>query len=501
MIRSTENAELHSETDPLGRIDHPTPHPDAQHREPPRWATTPMTAETLLPIDRRGELREMISMAVPVVITTGARAMMDVADYIMIARLPTHDAQAAILPAQTLMWSYIVIGLGVTSMINTYASQCLGRGQHRECSAYAWQSLYLAALFGAIGVAVIPLMPTLVRLVGHDPQVQEAEIAYLQIALLTTGPTIAGQGLGWFFIGVHRPWPTSWSAIEANIVNVLCGIVLIFGYLGFEPMGIRGAAIATLIATIYRVVRLGCTMLLTSPNAHFQTRSTWRPSWTRFRELLRTGMPYGVQWMSEVVVWAIFVNVLVGRTFGTAELIATNTAWQYLRIAFLPSIGVGQALTAVVGRAIGAGDPERAMRQVRIAAWMTLIYMGSLGVIYALFGRELISWFNDDPETLRVGASIMICTALFQLFDSLGITYSAALRGAGDTFVPSVFFIASTWLIVVGGGWIMTKAFRQMGSVGPWLSASVLFVVTALFLWYRWNGRAWMKIDLLSKRS
>ncbi len=76
---------------------------------------------------RRGELRNVIAMAVPVVITTSSRALMDVADYVMITNLDSTDAQAAMLPAQMIMWCYIVLGLGIVSLVNTFASQSVGR--------------------------------------------------------------------------------------------------------------------------------------------------------------------------------------------------------------------------------------------------------------------------------------------------------------------------------------------------------------------------------------
>jgi MATE family multidrug resistance protein len=341
-----------------------------------------------------------------------------------------------------------------------------------------------------------PFLPALITAIGHDPNVQSLELAYSRVALLTVGPTTAGVGLGWFFVGIHRPWVTMWSVIEANVVNVLVSLVLIFGYLGFEPMGIAGAAWGTLAGVSYRTLRL--TLVLVGPSMHrvYASRSTWRPSWSKLRRLLRTGMPCGLHWVSEVVVWAIFVTVLIGSKFGTAHLVATNTAWQYLRLAFMPTIGVGQAITALVGKSIGAGNPQRAVREVRYGVLITLAYMGTLAFIYGFLGRELISLFNSEPEVVRIGGSIMICAAIFQLFDALGIIYNSALRGAGDTFVPSVFFIVSNWVIIVGGGWWVASTYPELGSLGPWIVASGLIVITGIFLWWRWHQRAWMKIDL-----
>ncbi len=456
---------------------------------------------TLQRKERRSEIRQVIALSIPVVITTSSRAVMDVVDYLMITRLEMPEAQAAILPAQIIMWSYIILGLGIASMVNTFASQSLGRKEYSECSAYAWQGLYIAVAFGIIGFALIPLLPTLITAIGHDPKVRVLEMAYTRVAVLTVAPTIAANCLGWFFVGVRRPWTTMWSAIEANVVNAVVSLVLIFGYLGFEPMGIAGAAWGTFAAVAYRTIRLGVALVGPSMQRTFSSHKMWRPSWHRLKNLFRVGLPCGLQWLCDVVVWAVFVNVLVGSNFGTTHLIATNTAWQYLRIAFFPTLGVGQALTALVGKSVGAGDPERAMRETRIAALITIGYMGSLSVLYWLKGPELIRLFNSDPEVVKVGGTIMLCAAVFQLFDAIGITYTAALRGAGDTFVPSMFFIISNWVILIGGGWFVATTWPELGSVGPWLAGSSLIVFTGIFLWWRWRSRAWLKIDLLRGMS
>ncbi|MCH8242899.1 MAG: MATE family efflux transporter [Planctomycetes bacterium] len=448
---------------------------------------------------RRGELRNVIAMAVPVVITTSSRALMDVADYVMITNLDSTDAQAAMLPAQMIMWCYIVLGLGIVSLVNTFASQSMGRKQWHDCSAFAWQGIYVAAIVGVIGVAARPLLPGIIDLFEHEESVRILELAYAKVSMFTVGPTLSAAALGWFFIGIHRPWVTMWSVIEANVVNVVVSLVLIFGWLGFEPMGIAGAAWGTLAGVVYRTLRLLLTMTTPAMDRQYGARQTWRPNWSKMKDLLRTGLPCGLHWISEVLAWTLFVSVLIGHKFGTAHLVATNTVWQFLRLSFMPSAGVGNALTALVGKSIGAGDPDRAIRETRIAAVITLVYMGGIGLIYAVFRRELIMLFNTDPEVVDIGASIMICAAVFQLFDALGITYVSALRGAGDTFIPSMMFIVGSWVIILGGGWTATRLFPQLQSLGPWIAASSFIVVTGVLLWYRWHSRKWMRIDLFRK--
>lgn len=447
------------------------------------------------------ELRLVLAQAIPSVVTTSARGLMDVADYVLITIAGLTAAQAAVLPAQMLMWSYTVIGFGVVMMINSFAAQALGRKEHKECSAYAWQSLYIAALFGVLALLFLPWLPRIVALIGHEPEVQAMEVAYLRVAVFVVGPTIAAEGLAGFFTGIHKPMVAMWTALEANVVNVAVSLVLINGWLGAPALGLVGAILGTLAACVYRLIRLTITMLSAKYAGTYRTRETWRPSGFRLRKLLAVGSPFGAQAFAEVVVWATFVSLLVGRKFGTTHLIATNTVWQYMRIAFMPCMGVGRAVTALVGKSIGAGDPDRAMREARDATLFTLAYMTGLSLVYFVFRHELVALFNSDPEIVRIGGWIMICACVFQVFDAVGITYSGALRGAGDTLVPSAFFIVSHWLIIVGGGWCMASFVPEWGSLGPWTTAAALIIVATIFLLWRWHSRRWVKIDLLAARD
>lgn len=451
--------------------------------------------------DLRTETRQIIALTIPVVITNSSRALMDVTDYLLISWAKLTEAQAAILPAQMLMWSYIVLGMGVVSMVNTFTAQSLGRGEREECSTYAWQTVYVAAFMGLVAFLLQPGIPHLIQLIGHESGVQHAETGYLRVMIHAVAPTIASNGLSWFFVGVRKPWVSTLSVLESNLVNVGVSAALVFGWFGTEPMGIMGAAWGTVIALYYRTIRLAITMWSSFYAHQFATRRMWRPSMKHFMRLVRSGTPFGAQMFFEIAVWAIFVTILVGRTFGTNDLIATNAAWQFMRIAFMPAMGVGQAVTSLVGHSIGAGRLERAIREVRFGVLITTVYMGALSMIYAIWGAELVGWFNPDPEVMRIGRGVMICTAVFQVFDGLAIIYASALRGAGDTFVPSIVFTVFNWVLIVGGGWAMTVLMPGMGSVGPWTAAAVLIIVAAAFFRWRWRGGAWKKIDLFGDRK
>ena len=437
----------------------------------------------------------MISMSVPIVITTCSRMVMDVADFKMISYLGDH-AQGAMMPAQITMWAFIVLGFGTICMVGTFVSQSLGRERYSDTSAYTWQGIYMAFFYGGFALFLFPVLPVVFSWIGHSPEIQALELCYARVGLLTIGLTIASEALASFFYGVHRPKVTMWSAIEANVINVAASLCLIFGLLGLPAFGIAGAAWGTLVGVTYRFVRLLAVFLSPAYAEQYRTRQTWRLDAGKIRAIIRVGLPQGLQWTSDVLVWMLFVNILVGRLFGDVHLIASNVAWQYLRISFMPAIGVGIALSALVGKAVGQGDQDLAIRVTRICVSILVVYMALLSLVYLVFRGSLIGWFNQTPEVVRIASAVMICAVIFQVFDGLSIAYNSALRGAGDTFWPAALFVVSHWLIVVGGGWLVATLRPQWGSIGPWAAATFLIVFLGFALWWRWHSRAWRRIDI-----
>ncbi|GJM26247.1 MAG: MATE family efflux transporter [Phycisphaerae bacterium] len=463
---------------------------------------------------RREEIRNVLAMSIPIVITTCSRLVMDLADFTMITHLDKVNdlngaAQGAIMSAQLIMWTFIVLGLGTISIVNTFVSQSLGRGRNAETSAYAWQGIYMGFAYSALCLGLYGVFPIVINWIGHSERIAELELIYCNVMILSIAPTIAGEALASFFNGIHRPKVTMWSAIEANILNIAVSWILMFGlapipalgFAGTPALGFAGAAWGTVVGVSYRFVRLLLVFLAHKNNATYSSRTTRRIDGEKMRSIIRVGVPQGFQWISEVVVWMLFVNVLIGRMFEDADLIASSVAWQFMRISFMPAIGVGIALSSLVGKAVGQGNPKLAMRYAKFAVLILVVYMGTLSIIYLQFRRELVGWFNDDPQVIDIAARIMICAVIFQVSDALGITYNSALRGAGDTFWPAMLYVISHWVIVIGGGWAIATLKPEWGSIGPWSAATFLLLFLSAALWWRWSSGAWQKINIFAKEN
>ncbi len=439
---------------------------------------------------------QLLLLAGPIIASMISRTVMSFVDFAMVSQLGT-DAQAAILPAGMLLFCGVSFGMGLVQAVNTLASQCYGRRELRECSAYMWQGVYLSVAFGLAVLAFWPVMPAIFAWFDHPAELQAMEVAYAQIGLLHIGPAIAGVAIGGFFNGIHRPRVNLVATVVANVFNVVGNYALIFGHFGFPAMGIAGAAWTTVIASILHVVILFAWLLLPGYRGPYAVWSMWRPSWSRLARLTRVGTPMGVQFTTDIIGWTFFANVLVGM-FGTVHLAANNVSWKFLEISFMPAVGLGAALTAAVGKCLGRGDSAQARRFVGWCLGMMMLYMGSIGLAMLIGRGHLIALLSDDPDVIRVGGYLLIFCAVFQVFDAMNITFMSALRGAGDTLWTAVVNGLLVVLLLVGLAWVMTVFRPAWGSVGPWLAATLYIIILAIAQWLRYRWGPWDRMNLFA---
>ena len=230
-------------------------------------------------------------------------------------------------------------------------------------------------------------------------------------------------------------------------------------------------------------------------------------------DLVKLGWPAGVQLCNDIASWSFFSLLLVGK-FGTEHMTGSTIAMRYMGISFMPAVGIGVATTAIVGKRIGQGRNDLARRRTHAALLAAMIYMGLCGVVFYFFRNPMVDFFVRVEPTMgqtaeqtsqmihtivQIGGNIMLCAAIFQLFDALGIVYIGALRGAGDTFWPMIMTIALSWGLVVGGGVAAVHLAPQLTSIGPWLAASLYVAVLGIAVAWRFESGAWRKVSLLAR--
>lgn len=455
-----------------------------------------LTVDSVLSKDetRWSGVRELMLLAIPIVITVGSNTLMTAVDAWMVTQYGGKDYIASIMPAGLLNHVLVSFFIGVVSCVGTFVGQCYGRRELRECSHYAWQGIYLS-IFIALGVmAFWPFTPAVFKFMGHSPEVQRLETLYFRLRLWGVGGAVMTVALGAFFYATSRSVIPMVAAILANLFNLVGDYALIFGKLGMPRMGIVGAAIATNIAAwLCALVMLGI-FLSSMINDTYATRRTWQWDWRRAKELFRVGWPAGLSMGMDVGSWAVFLCFLVGR-FGDSQLAAASITGNILAGSFMPTVALGIAITAIVGQWIGRGDVQRARARYITALKIGIAYMMFMGIIFIIFRRQLIGLFLDEADVIRFGSRFLIFAALFQLFDATAIVTGSALKGAGDTKWPMAVQIIVAWCVFLPLGYVL--AFHTgLGVYGGWVGANVYIWVLGTVLFYRFLGGRWKTINI-----
>ena len=451
---------------------------------------------------------EVLRLSWPAGLSMLNRTAMQFVDGLMVSGLGPTVLSAQLIGSLTALVPES-FATGTLTVVNTYVSQNLGAGRRGRCGQYVWAGLWLALAACAIVAPMALLGGPLFRALGHVEQGLEA--MYFRYMLLSIFLTLPARVIEQFFYGVHRPRTVLAASLVANAFNVLADYTLIFGKFGFPAWGLEGAAIGTVVSWGLQLAILAGVFFSAGMNRQYGTRRVFSASLGQVRELVRIGYPAGLGFLNDILPWTVFMAVLVGA-FGPAHRAASTIAMRYMPLSFMPVVGISIAATAVVGRYIGQGRKDLARRRAHAAVGLGIAYMSACGLAFFLFRYPLVRLFVNESVsaevspaqtgelvelTVRLGTYVMICAAVFQFFDALGIVYIGALRGAGDTFWPMVLTAATSWSMIIGGGYLMVRFVPQWGSIGPWITASACVVVLGVLMARRFESGVWQKINLL----
>ena len=463
-------------------------------------------------------IREVWSLAWPTIITMTSFTVMQFTDKLMVGQVGSVEIAAQ---GNAGTWAFAVIAtiMGVVTVVNTFVSQHLGAESPEEGPRYPWAAGWMASFsWACIIVPCIFIVPFVFKTIHPSPEEATLvllETEYAQYTLAGSVFLLIGRGFSQYFFGMHMPKVITVSAIIGNIINVVSNYILIFGeegIPGFIPgiqgtpaLGLKGAAIATVIGMFMEMIIPLLVFLSPSFNNRFNTRGPWRPDTKVMRLIFKIGWPGAIQWGNEIICWAIFMTVFVGR-YGTNAMAAGWIALEYLKLSFMPAVGINVAVNSIVGKFIGAGKPDIAVSRARVGVGIALVYMTVCAVIFVVFRQDLMEWFvsganystEDYEEIVRLGSDMLILVALFQTVDSMGIVYTGALRGAGDTVWPGVVTAVYSWVFIVGGGYIAIEYFPETGSIGPWIAAATYIILIGITMAIRFEKGGWRSIQLLT---
>ncbi len=432
--------------------------------------------KTYLPFYRRN-----LAIALPVVVTQLGGALVGLFDMIMVGHYSTAD-MAAVSFSNALFFTVMTFGMGAMMGITPLVGFVFVRNEIEEVKTY-WNNgfifcLLIAFLCSLILFVCIPLLPYM----GQEPIVIEKALPYFICCVLSIFPFMLFCLQKQFLEGLGNTLVATVIAMIMNGLNIFLNYILIFGKLGFSPMGATGAGIASLLCRCLMPVCFWVVMYHSKDWRIYIKLSNLKAllSKAKLKEITKIGLPIGGQTLLETIAFTA-TFVMVGW-INKEAIAAHQIANQIADLTFMISLGIGAATTIRVSHQYGLGEIENLKRAAYASIHLGLM-MSSLGMLLMIGLRNIIPlMFTTDEAVIPLASKLLVYAGVFQLSDGLQCIGASMLRGLKDVRMPVIFAAIAYLAISLPTGYLCTFTFN-MGVEGMWVGF-ILGLSTAALLFH-----------------
>jgi len=425
-----------------------------------------------------------LTVAIPVMLTQAGQITVNLADNIMVGHLGTSEL-AGVSFANSIIVLGMVFGIGFTQGLTPHIGQSFGKGNHPLVGRLLQNSFILNIFASILLTLAMYVISFFMDSMGQPDDVVKYAMDYYYTSLFSMVPFLLFFGLRQFSEGIGITKYAMYLTITANVINTFMNWVLIYGHFGIEAMGVRGAALATLISRYF--IFISFLIMFFKIDSYKKYLSFFKkPLMERdhVAKILGTSLPLSVQNLVEITAFSISA-IMVGWN-GGISLASHQIAMSMSSFSFMLALGVGSAATIRVSHQYGYGDFV-SMRMAGFAAiHLSVALMSICGFAYIIFRNEIPMIFTNDPQVIELSATLLIISALFQVFDATQLSCLACLRALADVKLPLILSIISYYLICLPLGYLCGSIFK-LGAVGVWIGLLLGLVFAAILFLWRFN--------------
>lgn len=443
-------------------------------------------------------LRELLRLSLPMMVSNGAFAVMVFTDRIFMSYIdPAHIAAA--LGGGVASFFCISLFIGVISYGNALVAQYYGAGQMAKCPRVVSQGVLIALASTPVLLLAALLGGEAFALMGHDPRQVPLERIYFHVLMAGSFFTLVKAALASYFAGIGRTSVVMTADLLGTALNVPLSWALVFGKLGLPALGIAGAALGTVIASIFTVGVLLLFYLLRTHRIQFSVGDSLRFDRGIMRRYLRLGTPSGLEMFMNIATFNLFM--LLFQSYGVTEGAAMAVVFNWDMLSFIPMVGLSIGVMSLIGRFVGAGDMGRTDQVIASGFALGYIYAGCLAIIFLVNRTALIALFDNGDanfdEIVELGSRMMFGLATYTMADATILVVGGALRGAGDTRWIMTTSITVHWLMLIVQYFVIV-VFGCAPMVSWWVFVAMLLSLAVLYLGRLFSGR-WRHPDRLAR--
>lgn len=432
-----------------------------------------------------GVRRAIVLLSIPMVLEMAMEALFAVVDIFFVSQLDDVHAVATVGLTESILTLVYSLAWGLGMGITAVVSRRSGEKDRDGAARSALQGVLLAVFLGLlIAIPGVYFAGDILQLMGAEPEVVAKGSPFARIMLGGNVIILLLFGINAIFRGAGDAAMAMRSLWLANIINIVLDPLLIFGLGPFPEMGVTGAAVAT---NIGRGVGVAYQLyFLFGLKGRISLRGiALRLDMPVMVNIIKVSAGGVAQFMIASASWVFLVRIV--SAFGSAAVAGYTIAVRIIIFSLLPSWGMANAASTLVGQNMGAREPDRAARSAWLCGHYNMMFMVGVAIFFWITAPWLMSFFTSEPVVAEYGIMALRIITLGYFFYGYGMVLAQAFNGAGDTLTPTWMNVICFWLVEIPLAWFLARVLGW-GPNGVFASVAIsesLLAVLSIYLFRR----------------
>lgn len=444
---------------------------------------------------KKEDIRKTLDMAWPAMLESFFAAFAGLVDSLMVSSLGAYAVAAVGLTTQP---KFLGLSLFIAANVSISALVARRKGQNRRDEAnriFATFLVFIVVMAVLMSVLMVVFADPIIRFCGSEDVTHDSAVLYFRIIMGGMIFNVIQMGINSAQRGAGNTRITMRTNLVSNTVNIILNYLLIGGHLGFPAMGIRGAALATVLGTVVSSV-MSIVSVWKKDNfvsIPYIIKEKIRPAFSALSNIVKVG--YSV--FAEQVLMRIgfMLTAIMAADQGTNAMAAHQVGMNIMGLSFSFGDGLQATAVALIGYSLGAKQPEQAKAYGRTCRIIGFVISMMLAVVYLLGAKWLMGLFFVEEEIVAIGVSIMRVIIFIVVLQISQVIYMGALRGAGDTLYTALASTISVTLVRSFGSYFFGYVLN-MGIVGIWLGVVADQLARLIFASIRFKQGKWINIKI-----
>jgi MATE family multidrug resistance protein len=446
----------------------------------------------------RGQLaKSILLLGIPLIVGELGSIAQQFADTMMVGHYGTRELAAAGF-VNSIFYFVIFLSLGMSFASTPLVGSAFGRKDYKEVYRIFQESMVVNLLVGLFFVVLLLIIYFNLETLFFNPdsdlfhqpyEILDLSRSYMLTLIVSIPFMTLFNACKQYLDGIGITQVSMWVMLFANVLNIFLNWCLIFGHCGFEPMGLLGAGLSTLISRVVQLVIILIVVYKSKIVSKYFNASgdhKVRPTMSGIREQVKLGLPITVQLGLEIGTFNV-CGIFMGW-LGALPLAAHQTMYTISTLCFQVLYGIGAAGTILISQFYGVKAWENIRRTASTAFMLGLIAVLLLTVGIWVFFEPLASCFTNDADVVEIMWLILPSFVLYQLGDCTQIVYANALRGIEDT-KPLAFIAGFSYILICIPLSYLIAFTLGKGIVGVWMGIPIGLTLAGILFFVRFRKK------------